>query len=946
MRTVGRSRFVRLIGIVVAGGLAVTAAGAAAPPGAASAGAPTPPAKSPLAIGSGGAVSSVDPDATRIGLDVLRRGGNAVDAAVATAAALGVTEPYSAGVGGGGFFAYYDAATKRVLTIDGRETAPAAFGEKVFVENGVAIPFAEAVTSGLSVGVPGTPMTWQAALDRWGTRSLRQSLAPAAELARKGFVVDPTFRQQTADNEARFRDFPATSRLFLPGGQLPVVGTAFRNPDLARTYDELGRRGVDALYTGPIGRDLVRTAQAPPVDPKATRKVRPGLVTTADLRAYYAPFRAPTKVSYRGLDVYGMAPPSSGGSTVGEALNILERSDLAGASQTQYLHRFLESTKLSFADRNRYVGDPDFVDVPLQQLLSDGFAGERACLINPARALPAPQPPGSPDGSYGPCPAAAPGIADDGHEGLSTTHLTAADRWGNVVAYTLTIESTGGSAITVPGRGFLLNNELTDFNFTPVTAGVPDPNLPGPGKRPRSSMSPTIVLKNGKPMLALGSPGGATIITTVLQTLLGRLERGLRLDAAIAAPRASQRNGVNTDAEPALIASPAGAELAALGHRFASVAEIGAATAIELLANGRFLAAAETVRRGGGAAGVAAAGLIAGAGPLSWGRARPVDSAEGAVGGRRRINGVTIDRPLRFAKGHGTENDFVVLPDPEGELALDAALVSALCDRRAGLGADGVLRVVRVAADPEAVRLVAALPAGAAPEWFMDYRNADGSIVEMCGNGVRVFGRYLVRAGLAEPGVLPIATRAGVKTVTVPAEGDVVVDMGAPVFTGESVATLAGRPYPGVGVSMGNPHLVCTTASPLAGFDLTVAPGVDVATFPTGVNVELVNGVPGPPPDGADLHVTMRVHERGVGETRSCGTGASAVGAVALRAAGRETGTVAVDVPGGRVLVTVTGETSLLAGPAVIVAEGTLDPAWLAAASPGARVPSSVGAPA
>jgi diaminopimelate epimerase len=279
------------------------------------------------------------------------------------------------------------------------------------------------------------------------------------------------------------------------------------------------------------------------------------------------------------------------------------------------------------------------------------------------------------------------------------------------------------------------------------------------------------------------------------------------------------------------------------------------------------------------------------------------------------------DVTIRFAKGHGTENDFVLLPDPDGALDLDVALVRALCDRRAGLGGDGVLRVVRVDGT-----------------WFMDYRNADGSIAEMCGNGVRVFARYLVHSGLAEPGTLPIGTRAGVKTVTVPAGGDVVVDMGPPVFTGESVATLAGTPYAGVAVSMGNPHLVCGTTTPVADLDLSAAPEVDAATFPDGVNVELVNALD--PVPGTDLHVRMRVYERGVGETRSCGTGASAVGAVALRSAGRDVGTVAVDVPGGRVVVTVTPETSLLAGPAVIVAEGVLDPAWLAAARAGAEVPA------
>ncbi len=299
-----------------------------------------------------------------------------------------------------------------------------------------------------------------------------------------------------------------------------------------------------------------------------------------------------------------MAPPSSGGSTVGEALNILERGDLAGATPVQYLHHFLEASKLGFADRNRYVGDPDFVDVPLRELLSDGFAGERACLIKPDSVLPAPQAPGSPDGSYSTCPAAATAGLDGVREGLSTTHLTAADRWGNVVAYTLTIEQTGGSGITVPGRGFLLNNELTDFNFGPPAPGVVDPNLPGPGKRPRSSMSPTIVLDGGTARLAVGSPGGATIITTVLQILAGRLSRGMDLPTALAEPRASQRNGATTQAEPLFLAGPSRPGLEALGHRFVEIAELGAATGIELRRDGRFVAAAEPWRRGGGSAGV------------------------------------------------------------------------------------------------------------------------------------------------------------------------------------------------------------------------------------------------------------------------------------------------------------------------------------------------------
>ncbi|MFD6415645.1 gamma-glutamyltransferase [Streptomyces sp. NPDC060194] len=561
---------------------------------------PAAPVKEPVAVGYGGAVSSVDADASAAGIEVLRRGGNAVDAAVATAAALGVTEPYSAGIGGGGYLVHYDARTRRVHTVDGRETAPRTATEDLFLENGAPLPFADAVTSGLSVGTPGTPATWEAALDAWGSRSLRTLLAPAERLARDGFTVDATFRAQTESNEARFRDFPASRKLFLPGGRLPVVGTTFRNPDLARTYAELARKGTDALYRGPLAREIVRTVNEPPVDPASGRNARPGALTTGDLRAYATKRQAPTKVSYRGLDVYGMAPSSSGGTTVGEALNILERTDLAKASAKTYLHRFIEASRIAFADRGRWVGDPAFEDVPTRELLSQRFADSRGCLIRDDRALTSPLAPGDPRDPTG-CPTGGP-AAPTTFEGENTTHLTTADKWGNVVAYTLTIESTGGSGITVPGRGFLLNNELTDFSFAPASPAVPDPNLPGPGKRPRSSMSPTIVLQHDRPVLALGSPGGATIITTVLQTLTGVVDRGLPLVDAIAAPRASQRNAAQTELEPGLFTGPLRAELEALGHSFRQNPEIGAATAVQRLKDGRWVAAAETVRRGGGSA--------------------------------------------------------------------------------------------------------------------------------------------------------------------------------------------------------------------------------------------------------------------------------------------------------------------------------------------------------
>ncbi|WP_369255131.1 gamma-glutamyltransferase [Geodermatophilus amargosae] len=578
-------------GLVVAGG-----------PAAAATEEPVPE-KVPLAVGTGGAVSSVDPDATRVGLEVLAAGGNAADAAVATAAALGVTEPYSAGVGGGGFFVYYDAATGEVSTIDGRETAPLAMGVDAFLaEDGTPLPFQEAVQSGLSVGTPGTPLTWARALERFGTLPMSEVLQGGIALADAGFVVDETFRQQTADNEARFRRFPATAELFLPGGQLPEVGTVLRNPDLAGTYRLLASEGVDPFYTGEVAEDVVATVQDPPEAPGAG-EVRPGLLEAVDLALYDAPSREPTRIDYRGLEVYGMAPPSSGGSTVGEALNVLERFPLGELPEVPALHTYLEASALAFADRNRYVGDPAHTPVPLEDLLSDGFAAERACAVDPARAAAEPVPAGDPDGEYGPCPAEGAATPAGGAEGPSTTHLTVADVEGNVVGYTLTIEQTGGSGITVPGRGFLLNNELTDFTFAPADPTVPEPNLPAPGKRPRSSMAPTIVLADGAPVLALGSPGGATIITTVLQTLVNRVDRGLDLGEAIAAPRASQRNSATADAEPAFLALY-GEQLGALGHVFTETAEIGAATGIEFLPGGLLLAAAEPERRGGGSAGV------------------------------------------------------------------------------------------------------------------------------------------------------------------------------------------------------------------------------------------------------------------------------------------------------------------------------------------------------
>ncbi|SIN84743.1 gamma-glutamyltransferase [Agromyces cerinus] len=586
-----RSAF-RGLSLVLGAALAITGVAVAAP--ASAAGRPAPPAPS-TSSGYGGAVSSVDSEASAVGLEVLRKGGNAVDAAVATASALGVTEPYSAGIGGGGYFVYFDAASGEVTTIDGRETAPATMPLDAFIDpaTGQPYPFAAAVSSGLSVGVPGTLATWETALDRFGTESLHDMLKPSILLATRGFRVDETFAQQTAANQPRFAAFPATAELFLPNGAPPVVGSTFRNPDLAKTLRQIAVHGTDVFYEGALADEIAAIAQDPQTDPAATLPAYPGYLTADDLAEYEVLEQDPTHLEYRGLDVYGMAPSSSGGTTVGESLNILENYDLAGEPTPQALHLYLEATAHAFADRNAYVGDPAFVDVPTDTLLSQDFADARACVIDPDAASVKPVAPAPLDAAGCEIAAAADPVDT---ENISTTHLSVVDQWGNAVSYTLTIEQTGGSGMTVPGRGFLLNNELTDFNFVPNPA---DPNTVEPGKRPRSSMSPTIVLDGGDVRYVVGSPGGSTIITTVAQVLVNRIDLGMTLSEAVAAPRASQRNTANVSAEQAFLDAYA-AELAPYGHTFGPPAEIGAVAAIEVGDDGLMTAVAEPVRRGGG----------------------------------------------------------------------------------------------------------------------------------------------------------------------------------------------------------------------------------------------------------------------------------------------------------------------------------------------------------
>lgn len=544
-------------------------------------------AKTPVATGSGGAVATISEPASQAAIAILNRGGNAVDAAVAAAATLGVTDPFSCGIGGGGFMVIYLAKEKRVITIDHRETAPASFTPTVFQQDGKEMDFETVVASGRSVGVPGTVRGWHEALDRYGSMSFKQVLAPAIDVASKGFKVNDNFAHLVQESQTKFAKFPATAALYLPNGKPVASGSTLRNPDLAQAYRELAAGGVKIFYTGKLARAVVDAVNA-----------NGGSITLADLSNYEARLRQPVHSTYRGYDLYGMPLPSSGGVAVAEALNILEGYDLKAMPRAQAEHLYLEASRLAFADRNAYLADPEFVDAPVAGLLNKDYAARRRELINPAQAS-AQAPAGDPypfqnDVSVPLRPNANKLLA----EGAHTTHLTVSDKDGNIASYTYTIESWGGSGILVPGYGFLLNNEMTDFDFS-----GPAPNVPEAGKRPRSSMSPTLAFKDGKPAFSIGSPGGATIITTVLQTIFNYVDLGMPMPDALNAPRLSERNGMATDVEPGFVGSAQAQALEKTGQHWSKTPEeIGAANALVFNPDGTVTAVSEGHRHGIGSA--------------------------------------------------------------------------------------------------------------------------------------------------------------------------------------------------------------------------------------------------------------------------------------------------------------------------------------------------------
>jgi gamma-glutamyltranspeptidase / glutathione hydrolase len=569
-------------------------------------------AREPVAVGTGGAVASMDTDASQAGIDALKHGGNAIDAAVATASTLGVTIPFVAGPGGGGFMVIYLAKTHQIVTIDGRETCPSACTPTMFTDptTGQPLGYDYASDQPLATGVPSMVATWAKAISRYGRGSLAADLQPAIRVADRGFRVNADFRQLTESDLPELQAYPASRALLLTraGNPLPV-GSLLRNPDLARTYRLLGRYGPSYLYDGPLGQAIVAADDHPVVTPGSTVVALPGIMTTRDLRAYRARVQAPTHVRYRGLDIYSMAPPSSSGSTVGETLNILSGYNLSAEPRATALFHYLEASRLAYADRNAYVGDPRYVSVPLPELLSPAFAATRRCLIH-NQALTSPVAPGNPNPPYQGCQNQDSAQAASS-EGRHTNNIVTEDKWGNIVAYTNTINFFGGSGETVPGYGFLLNNEMTDFDFAPPSPGAHDPNLPAGGKQPRSSMGPVIALRGGQPVFSVGAAGGSTIITTILQIILNHVDFGMSLPAALAAPRVSQTNAATSLAEPAFYDSPLRTQLTSqFGEQFTvATGPIlpldhypGDATALAILGRGRSEAIAEPVRLGGGSA--------------------------------------------------------------------------------------------------------------------------------------------------------------------------------------------------------------------------------------------------------------------------------------------------------------------------------------------------------
>lgn len=469
-----------------------------------------------------GVASSADPRATEAGMEILRKGGSAADAAMAMMLALTVVEPQSSGIGGGGFLLHQNVSEGTLSTINGRETAPAAATPDRFMgADGKPLGFLKAMPGGRSVGVPGNLRLMAQAHAKWGKLPWKDLFGPAIRLADKGFVVNAVLAERLKQVEPLWKQFPATQKLFWKNGKPFTEGTLVKNPAMAKALREIAKKGADSFYAGTIARNIVATIAKAPVNP--------GDMTMADLANYKAIEQNALCAPYRVYVVCGMAPPSSGATTVLQILGTLEKFDLKtlGRDNPQSWHLIHEAMRLAYADREKYLGDPAFISVPAQGMIDKGYLATRAALINPDKSA-ARYEAGTPPGALSRTAAVSGEIA-------GTTHFVAVDKSGNIANMTSTIEGIFGSQLVA--NGFFLNNELTDFTFAPDKDGAPVANRVEGGKRPLSSMSPTIVYdSNGRAIMALGSAGGKRIIMHVTKTLIAALDFGLPLDQAIALP--------------------------------------------------------------------------------------------------------------------------------------------------------------------------------------------------------------------------------------------------------------------------------------------------------------------------------------------------------------------------------------------------------------------------
>ena len=529
-------------------------------------------------------VAAANPHAVAAGLGILGLGGSAVDAAVAVQAVLGLVEPQSSGIGGGAFMLYFDGASRRIVSFDGRETAPAAATPQLFIDAaGKPMEFRDAVVGGRSVGVPGVLRMLELAHGNHGKLPWVWLFDPAIRLAEQGFAVSPRLSKMIAGDK-HLKRYPATSTYFHTGAGEPLpVGHILKNPEYAATLRAVAEGGVDVFYKGAIARDIVAAVRG--------AADNPGLLSESDLAAYDAKIRPPVCVMYRGNHVCGMGPPSSGGLTVAMILGMLERFEMGALPPggVEAEHLFIEAARLAYADRGLYMADSDFVRVPIRELLDNGYLNKRSGLIDSGKSM-------------GKAAAGAPTEkkterrgADDAIELPSTSHFSIVDAEGNAVSMTTSVESAFGSRVMV--RGFLLNNQLTDFSFQPESGGKPVANRVEPGKRPRSSMAPTIVTgPHGDLRLVTGSPGGSRIINYSARSVMAVLDWNMDPQAAVSRGHVTSRNGT-VDLEEGGAAEGLAAALEARGHE-TNVRALTSGLHVIQVKRGRLYGAADPRREG------------------------------------------------------------------------------------------------------------------------------------------------------------------------------------------------------------------------------------------------------------------------------------------------------------------------------------------------------------